>query len=40
MDELDGLALNKAWAVVQRCVPHRTASVDWQASSRFQAVSS
>ena len=30
MDGLDGLMLRKARAVLQRCVPHRTSSVDWQ----------
>ncbi len=36
MDGLDGLMLCKARAVLQRCVPHRTSSVDWQGSSRFR----
>ena len=40
MDGLDGLMLRKAQAVLQRCVPHRTSSVDWQGSSRFREVSS
>ena len=34
MDGLDGLMLRKA-AVLQRCVAHRTSSVDWHGSSRF-----
>src|ERR1019366_3974563 len=35
MDGLDGLMLRKARAVLQRCVAHRTSSVDWHGSSRF-----
>jgi hypothetical protein len=37
MDGLDGLMLRKARAVLQRCVAHRTSSVDRQ---RFESLSS
>jgi hypothetical protein len=40
MDGLDALMLGEARAVLQRCVPHRISSVDWQGSSLFRGVSS
>jgi hypothetical protein len=33
MDGLDGLMLRKARGVLQRCVPHRTCSVDGKFAS-------
>jgi hypothetical protein len=37
MDGLDGPLLGEARAVLQRCVAHRTSSVDRQGSSRCRA---